>query len=278
MSNLLIRAITGALFVVVVVSATWYSFWTFSGLLFFVMFIGLKEYLGMLEKDLSYGLRALYLAVGSAFYFLAMFSFIRFQSAEEHGFVSAMSGLFAVISLMMILDLFQKKAIMPRIFGTIPLGIIYCSLFIPSWFFVFLKVASWDGFYPLFLGFVFLVWANDTFAYLTGRLIGRTKLFERISPKKTWEGTVGGFVFCMVTAWIISMFFTQLDVGGWLIMAVITAPAATLGDLVESMMKRKAGVKDSGNLLPGHGGILDRFDATIIASPPVVAFLMYWMK
>ncbi len=278
MSNLLTRAITGALFVVVVVSATWYSFWTFSGMLFFVMLIGLKEYLGMMTKDLSYGLRALYLTLGSAFFFLAMFSFVRFQDPEDHWFVSAMSGLFAFISIMMILDLFRKEALMPRIFGTIPLGIIYCSLFIPSWFFVFLMVTSWEDFYPLFLGFIFLVWMNDTFAYLTGRLIGKRKLFERISPKKTWEGTIGGLAFCMLSAWIISMYFTQLDLRGWVIIAAITAPAATLGDLVESMMKRKAGVKDSGNLLPGHGGILDRFDATIIASPPVVAFLMYWMK
>jgi phosphatidate cytidylyltransferase len=111
-----------------------------------------------------------------------------------------------------------------------------------------------------------IVWTNDTFAYLVGRFFGKTPLFERISPKKTWEGTIGGIFFAIVAAYLIA-YFSEMDWIYWTIAAVIIAPAAILGDLLESAFKRSLQVKDSGNILPGHGGILDRFDATLLAAP-----------
>jgi phosphatidate cytidylyltransferase len=125
----------------------------------------------------------------------------------------------------------------------------------------------------IILGFFILIWSNDTFAYLVGRSVGKTKLFQRISPGKTWEGTVGGVICTQGIAYALSIYFTELEPIHWHVVAVIVSVFGTLGDLVESMFKRSLGVKDSGNILPGHGGILDRFDAVLVAAPFVVAYL-----
>jgi phosphatidate cytidylyltransferase len=124
------------------------------------------------------------------------------------------------------------------------------------------------------LGFFFLVWSNDTFAYLVGKPLGRTKLFERISPKKTWEGFIGGVVLTQGVAYILSIYFTELPLRDWMVIGAIVSVFGTLGDLVESMFKRSLNVKDSGGILPGHGGILDRFDGVLLASPFVVTYLL----
>jgi phosphatidate cytidylyltransferase len=123
-------------------------------------------------------------------------------------------------------------------------------------------------------GMLFLTWANDSFAYIIGSRIGKTPLFPRISPKKTWEGTIGGGLMCMVTAGIIGLFFKELSTLNWVVIGGIVAVFGTLGDLVESMLKRSVGVKDSGSIMPGHGGFLDRFDAFMFVIPFVYAYLL----
>lgn len=114
-----------------------------------------------------------------------------------------------------------------------------------------------------------LIWVNDSFAYLTGRLIGRHKMWERHSPGKTWEGTIGGFVFCVAAAIFIGPYLDPWTAEGWrwAIVGATCSITATLGDLVESMFKRSCGVKDSGNIMPGHGGVLDRFDSILMTTP-----------
>lgn len=125
----------------------------------------------------------------------------------------------------------------------------------------------------LVIGFFILIWANDTGAYLSGVTMGRHKLLERISPKKTWEGLAGGLLLAVVAALFLSSWLGITGKTGWVIAALITGIAGTLGDLAESMLKRNAGVKDSGTILPGHGGFLDRFDSTIMAFPLVYLFI-----
>ena len=124
----------------------------------------------------------------------------------------------------------------------------------------------------LLLVFVIL-WANDTFAYLTGRLLGKHKLFERISPGKTIEGSIGGLVFTLAGIMLFSHYVDWLSLWQAIGMGLIAVVFGTLGDLCESMLKRQAGVKDSGNLIPGHGGVLDRFDSVLFAVPFVYVFL-----
>lgn len=125
----------------------------------------------------------------------------------------------------------------------------------------------------LVIGFFLLVWANDTGAYLTGITIGKHKLFERISPKKTWEGFFGGLVLAIAAAWFLSGWLGITGRVEWMLIAVVISVAGTYGDLVESMLKRSSGVKDSGSILPGHGGFLDRFDSTLTAFPLVYLFI-----
>ena len=124
-----------------------------------------------------------------------------------------------------------------------------------------------------------LLWANDTGAYCCGSLLGRHKLFPRVSPGKSWEGSIGGAVFVLAAAWFISFYtqshgiVTNLTVLQWMGMGLVVVVFGTWGDLIESLFKRTLGIKDSGNVLPGHGGMLDRFDSSLLAIPAVVVYL-----
>ncbi len=123
-------------------------------------------------------------------------------------------------------------------------------------------------------GYIAMIWCSDTGAYFSGVWLGKHKLFERISPKKTWEGLFGGLILALISGFVISRLTELLLLTDWLIIAVIIVFAGTAGDLVESMFKRSAGVKDSGKILPGHGGVLDRFDSLFISAPFVFLYLL----
>ena len=128
----------------------------------------------------------------------------------------------------------------------------------------------------LILSMFLIIWGNDTFAYLVGKSIGKRKLFEKISPKKTIEGFAGGLVACVIIAIILSLFLKGQSIYFWIIFAVINSVFGTIGDLVESMFKRKAGVKDSGKIIPGHGGILDRLDSIIFVIPFIFIYIKFF--
>lgn len=125
----------------------------------------------------------------------------------------------------------------------------------------------------IIIGFFVLIWANDIGAYLIGSKFGRHRLMERISPKKSWEGFFGGMILALTVAWLLSGWLGAFELWKWLTIAVIITIAGTYGDLVESMLKRSLGIKDSGTIMPGHGGFLDRFDSTIFAFPLVFLFI-----
>lgn len=125
----------------------------------------------------------------------------------------------------------------------------------------------------IIIGFFILIWANDTGAYLTGISLGRHRLMERISPRKSWEGFFGGLLIAALAAWFLSGWLGVVDKIHWVMISVIISVAGTYGDLVESMLKRSTGVKDSGTIMPGHGGFLDRFDSAIISFPLVYLFI-----
>ncbi len=130
----------------------------------------------------------------------------------------------------------------------------------------------------LLLGIFMFIWLYDTGAYCFGMLLGRHRLFERVSPKKSWEGVIGGIVACLVGAWVTHNWFDEFfqvpDLTTWIGLSLVVAVFATFGDLVESLIKRTVGVKDSGNILPGHGGILDRIDSLLLVAPAVLIYLM----
>lgn len=128
--------------------------------------------------------------------------------------------------------------------------------------------------YEIILGYFFILWAGDSGAYFTGAYFGRHSLFKRISPKKTWEGSLGGMFCALLVAYIISWFFTAINPANWIIMALIINMTGTFGDLIKSLMKRSLQIKDSGKILPGHGGILDRFDTLLGSAPFAFCFLV----
>jgi len=147
---------------------------------------------------------------------------------------------------------------------------IFISLFYVGGGVIFLTMIPYQETYFakfLIIGIFLLIWINDSFAYVVGKSIGKTKLYEKISPKKTVEGFIGGLVFSMVAAYILSQYNNDLNDFQWLILAFVVVITGSLGDLIESKFKRQAGVKDSGAILPGHGGLLDRLDSLIFAAP-----------
>jgi phosphatidate cytidylyltransferase len=125
----------------------------------------------------------------------------------------------------------------------------------------------------IIIGFFILLWTNDTAAYLTGITFGKHRLFERLSPKKSWEGFLGGLIGTIGMGYLISGWLGVVDKPGWIIISVIVSVAGTYGDLIESMLKRSIGVKDSGTIMPGHGGFLDRFDSVVISFPMVYLYI-----
>ncbi|MEO9965582.1 MAG: phosphatidate cytidylyltransferase [Reichenbachiella sp.] len=156
------------------------------------------------------------------------------------------------------------------------LGIIYVAL--P---FSLLSVAAFilDRYsYQIIIGIFLILWASDTGAYFAGIQFGKRKLFERVSPKKSWEGSVGGAILSMGFAVGVSYFFTDLALWHWVAISVITIIAGTYGDLVESLFKRSMDIKDSGKKLPGHGGFLDRFDGLLLSIPFIIIFLKFFVQ
>ena len=168
------------------------------------------------------------------------------------------------------------KLIMAAVYGSLPFILFLFSSFSPGGPSTILD-HQYSGFSPAFvLAFFALLWINDTGAYISGITMGRRKLFERISPKKTWEGFAGGTIMTIAAAAGAAALFDFLSPPMWIAMAVVVSVAATLGDLFESAIKRDAGVKDSGSILPGHGGFMDRFDGVSFAFPLVWLLITFF--
>jgi phosphatidate cytidylyltransferase len=189
------------------------------------------------------------------------------------------------IMLVILFELFGKRDTPFQNIGLNIVGYFYCVLpfmLLLSIALIFLAKAPFMPDMPTYkqnstyfiLGYFLLVWTNDVMAYFTGMLFGKHKLFERISPKKTWEGFFGGFIFSIGMAFLVSRYLEFLSLANWMIIAAIISVFGTLGDLVESMLKRSLQLKDSSSVLPGHGGFLDRFDATLIAAPFVWFYIV----
>ena len=156
-----------------------------------------------------------------------------------------------------------------QMYVVLPLSLINVLAFTP-----FECYHSEAPYYAITLAIYIFIWVNDTGAYLSGITLGRHKMFPRISPKKSWEGAVGGALATIASAFIIAHFYTFMELWQWIGMALVVVLAGTFGDLTESMVKRQLDIKDSGHILPGHGGFLDRLDSMLFAIPAVVAYLL----
>ena len=156
-----------------------------------------------------------------------------------------------------------------QMYIVLPLSLINVLAFTP-----FECYHSEAPYYAITLAIYIFIWVNDTGAYLSGITLGRHKMFPRISPKKSWEGAIGGALATIASAFIVAHFYTFMELWQWVGMALVVVLAGTFGDLTESMVKRHLDIKDSGHILPGHGGFLDRLDSMLFAIPAVVAYLL----
>jgi len=200
-------------------------------------------------------------------------------AAYQLGYLPAQSllGIILLATVVCIAPLYQKGQDKP--FSGIAytfFGIVYVILPFLSFFSLGFLGEGYD--YRLPLGFILILWGNDTGAYLVGKYFGKQRLFERISPKKTWEGLIGGIVFAMILSLVLAHYYPVIGIWLWVGMAWLVSIFGTFGDLVESMLKRSQQVKDSGTILPGHGGLLDRFDGLLLAAPLVFAFLKIFLS
>lgn len=270
------RTITAVFFAVAMIGGIYGGVWPFFCLFLLIAAGSLWEFMGLLlpREQSSFsgkrligtflGLAALLMATG--YHFSDMLELGAMQSIlREWPFLLTM-----LVGWAMLVELFGTSKAPFQNIGYYAAGIFYIALPIAMLF----DLASLSDYHPnRVLGILWLIWTNDTMAYLIGSQIGRRKLFERISPKKTWEGTIGGALCTVLMAWIISRYVSDFSTAQWLAVGAMVGIFGTLGDLVESMLKRSIGVKDSGTLLPGHGGLLDRFDSFLFVVPFVWAVL-----
>ncbi|MBJ6368127.1 phosphatidate cytidylyltransferase [Snuella sedimenti] len=191
------------------------------------------------------------------------------------------NGLDEATQILMVLTIFVQLFLIKDLFSekTIPLfsskRFLLTTFYLSSAFVFLILIANYPNTYNpnILLGSFVLVWVNDSFAYLVGKNFGKQKLFAKISPKKTVEGFLGGLFFSCIASYFISTFTETLSFTSWLVLSIIISVFGTLGDLIESKFKRQANVKDSGVIMPGHGGLLDRLDSIIFAAPFIYLFL-----
>lgn len=208
---------------------------------------------------------------------LIILVFYRFSKRFfQHGFffdfnLSEILALSLIVIAVITLFKFSKELYYDN--GKLIFTVIYTAL--PFGFTLGLpKFSAVDNTFTLEVFFLFvLIWSSDTFAYFTGKFFGKHKMAPKISPKKTWEGFAGGVILTLILGFFVEKYFPELR-GNWMVVGVLVAVFGPLGDLVESQLKRTFGVKDSGNIIPGHGGILDRLDSFIICAPVVYLYFI----
>lgn len=266
MSNFTLRSITGFLFITVLIAGITINTYSFLAVFTVITLLALREFYHLSEKSGASPQKWMGIISG----------FTLFSSCFFHAYMGWNMG-FLLLTVMgvcfFIAELYRKK---PNPFTNIAytlLGVIYVAL--PFSLLNYLVFPNGDQqFHPeIVLGIFVMIWANDSGAYVVGVNFGKNRLFERISPKKSWEGSIGGAISALIIAWVCSLLCNDLSLIHWSVIALIVVFFGSMGDLTESLFKRSINIKDSGNILPGHGGILDRFDAVFLAAPMVFVYL-----
>lgn len=289
MNETLKRSISGAIYIILLIASILYSKESFITLFGVFLLIATFEFSNLVQLNK-------YIAIFISFLLYSSIVLISFYSEKVEAWITMLQNknckldidfekldtillvITLLVSIKCIVFLFNNTA------QTFTKGSMYVYLLgyliLPFVFITKISIGVLDYNPKIIIGLFILIWTNDTFAYLVGKSMGKHKLFERISPKKTIEGFIGGVVFAVFAGFLISKLYIQpkpefsdKSILIWTIIAVIAGVFGTIGDLIESKFKRVAGVKDSGIIMPGHGGILDRFDSVIFVAP--IVFLFY---
>ena len=283
MKNLWVRSVSGAVLVVVVLGAILWSKWSFAALLMAILLGGEWEFYRMAQKAGYAPQKVLGFVAGAI---ILMVAFILMWLLDDSTTVSSQYLIIAVglalyimmlIPVMFICELYRKSPTPIANIGSTLMGVVYVAMPLALLFFIPLLLGRgvWNPWALIF--YIFIIWANDVCAYLVGMSIGKHRLFQRISPKKSWEGFFGGLIFCLAAAAILKTGFGEYFPGMGMLqmlgLGAVVCVFGTWGDLTESLLKRQLHVKDSGNILPGHGGMLDRFDSSLMAIPAAVVYL-----
>lgn len=272
MKNFIIRAVTGVLFVAVLVGCILFNSLSFGVLFLVISAMTVIEYGQLVNTHTDSHVNIYITALGAGYLFMAFMSYNTYMTSA-----SVFLPYILLLLYMMISELYLKRenpignwahTMLSQVYIALPFALLNVISFQNN--FVSSEV-TYNPILPLSV-FIFL-WMSDTGAYCIGSLIGKHRLFERISPKKSWEGSIGGAVVALIAAAILAHFFQLLNVWEWMGLALTIVVFGTWGDLTESLFKRQMGIKDSGHILPGHGGMLDRFDSALMAIPAATVYL-----
>jgi phosphatidate cytidylyltransferase len=269
-NNLTQRIITGVLGSAGIITGVCLSEWTYFAVFFIICFFSLLEFYKLAGLDGLVPLKTLGTICGVLLFTLSFFIEMNIGSnPDAYRYYFLIFPLITCVYVIKLYKRFERKPFVNIAFTF--LGIFYVA--VP---FTLLNIVAFENGhynYEIIFGCLFILWASDTGAYFAGTFFGKRKLFERISPKKSWEGFIGGAVLALIFVYGLSEFFHSLTVFQWFIVGIIIIIAGTFGDLIESLLKRSMQIKDSGDALPGHGGFLDRFDGLLISAPFIVAYL-----
>ncbi|MGB1042214.1 MAG: phosphatidate cytidylyltransferase [Tenacibaculum sp.] len=265
MQNLITRSISGLVYAIIFISAILFSAESYIALIAIFAAICIFEFSKIVQLKNIF-----------PYLFLAGFVFLSTQKEPiislKFLIGSAIVGLIALIYLLISSKPINTNNIGQKLF----LNLIYIVL--PFFFLIKLPFIKDIYYANIIIAIILLIWTNDSFAYLVGKNFGKHKLFEKVSPKKTIEGFLGGLFFAIIAGILISNYLsTTFSVLNWIVIAIIVSVFGTLGDLVESKFKRQANVKDSGTIMPGHGGLLDRLDSLFFLAPFVYLYIHYIM-
>lgn len=266
------RALTGILYVALVMGCILYNPFSFAVLFAGLAVLAVREFGKLVNHTEQVNINILINSIGAAYLFFAFLGYC-LDISDSKIFIPY---LFLIIYLL-ISELYLKKnhpvnnwaySMLAQLYIGLPFALLNVLAFHAN---TETATVDYNPILPLSV-FIFL-WLSDTGAYCVGSLMGKHRLFERISPKKSWEGTIGGGVLAIIASLVLFYFFPFLSLSKWIGMAIVVVVFGTWGDLTESLLKRSLGIKDSGQLLPGHGGILDRLDSALIAIPAAVIYL-----